>query len=94
MAGTRKTTHAWICRDLSEVCHGNLCRERGVEENTRGAPRDIYKKGEAGWPVPGVQAPYEAPLDAELVIETDSTSLEDSLSAVYEFIAKRLSSAS
>ena len=36
-------------------------REQQRQES-RGAPRDIYKKGEKGWPVPGMNAPYEEPL--------------------------------
>ena len=74
-------------------CSLSTCTERETtRKDTRGAPMDIYTKGDAGWPVPGVGVTYEAPLDPELTIETDSTSLKDALSAVLEFISKKLSS--
>jgi adenylylsulfate kinase len=53
-------------------CPVELCklRERQRTE-THGAPRDIYSKAEAGWPVPGISAPYEEPVNPELLIEVD-----------------------
>lgn len=44
----------------------------------RGAPAGIYAKAKAGWPVPGVAAPYEEPLAPELVIDTDRTGIRES----------------
>jgi len=73
-------------------CSINACTEREtLRKNTHGAPRDIYKKGEAGWPVPGIQAPYEEPLGPELTIETDRASEEEALSIVHKFISEKLS---
>lgn len=72
-------------------CPLPVCAERETaRKEKRGAPEDIYKKGLAGWPVPGVHAPYEEPLTPDLVIEMDKSPLKESLSVVYEFITKRL----
>jgi adenylylsulfate kinase len=73
-------------------CSIEVCASREASRaDTRGAPKDIYKKGRAGWPVPGVQVPYEEPLNPELVIDTDTTSFDSALSLTREFISKRLS---
>ncbi|MCL0035780.1 adenylyl-sulfate kinase [Thermodesulfovibrionales bacterium] len=72
-------------------CSINVCREREASRKyTHGAPEGIYKKGEAGWPVPGVQAPYERPLKPEISIQTDKTTLKDILAIIGEFVSKRL----
>ena len=67
-----------------EVC---IQREQARVE-TREAPRDIYRKGAAGSPVPGVSVPYEEPLRPELVIETDKVSLKDIVQKVEALIAQ------
>jgi adenylylsulfate kinase len=72
-------------------CPLNICSEREMSrKDTRGAPKDIYKKGAAGWPVPGVQVPYEEPLNPEIIIDTDKLSVEDALSIIKKFIKGRL----
>jgi adenylylsulfate kinase len=45
--------------------------------NTHEAPRDIYKKGAAGSPVPGMTVPYEEPLNPEILIDTDKASMDE-----------------
>jgi adenylylsulfate kinase len=55
-------------------------------QQSHGAPRDIYKKGEKGWPVPGVNAPYEEPLDPDIVIDTGQTTVSDAV----ELIRKKI----
>ena len=73
-------------------CSINTCSDReALRKNTYGAPRDIYKKGGAGWPVPGIQAPYEEPLSPEVTIETDRASEKEALSLVHKFISEKLS---
>jgi adenylylsulfate kinase len=67
-----------------EVC---IRREQKRVE-TREAPKDVYKKGAAGWPVPGVSVPYEEPLRPELVVETDKGSLKDIMQKVEALIEK------
>ncbi len=65
-----------------ETC---LQRESGRIE-AHNAPKDIYKKGKEGWPVPGVAAPYEEPLNPEVVIESDKTSVPDAISIILGFL--------
>jgi adenylylsulfate kinase len=70
-------------------CPIEICIRREQERvETREAPKDIYRKGAAGWPVPGVSASYEEPLRPELVVETDKTPLKDMMQNVEELIAR------
>ncbi len=60
-----------------------LCMKREKQRlERREAPKDIYKKGAEGWPVPGMVVPYEEPLNPEIVIDTDKTSLQDSIAKI------------
>ena len=63
-------------------------RERSRRE-TRGAPKDIYLKGKKGWPVPGVNAPYEEPLNPEIAIEC-GTSVKDAVATINVFVTNKL----
>jgi adenylylsulfate kinase len=59
-------------------CPIEVCMQREKRRiEKRGAPEDIYKKGTAGWPVPGISAPYEEPVNPEITIDTDKTSLQE-----------------
>ncbi len=70
-------------------CPLEICMKReGKRLKTHKAPRGIYKKGAKGWPVPGIQAPYEEPLNPELVIETDVVPIEESVRLIKRLIAK------
>ena len=70
-------------------CPIAVCIRREQERvETREAPKDIYRKGAAGSPVPGVSVPYEEPLRPELVLETDKMSIADMLKKVETLIAK------
>ncbi|MEW6109291.1 MAG: adenylyl-sulfate kinase [Nitrospirota bacterium] len=70
-------------------CSVETCAEREMQRReTHGAPKDIYKKGEKGWPVPGVNVPYEEPDNPELVIETEKTSVEETASLINEFLRR------
>jgi adenylylsulfate kinase len=70
-------------------CQMEVCIRREQERfETREAPKDIYRKGAAGWPVPGVSVPYEEPLRPELVMETDKMSIADMLKKVEALIAQ------
>jgi len=70
-------------------CPIEICVRREQERvETREAPKDVYRKGAAGWPVPGVSAPYEEPLRPELVVETDKVSLKNMMQKVEELIAR------
>jgi len=64
-------------------CPIELCIERETSRpETHAAPREIYKKGAAGWPVPGIGVPYEEPLHPEIVIDTESTSIENAVGKI------------
>ncbi len=69
-------------------CPVELCIRRERERlETHGAPRDIYRKGETGWPVPGISAPYEEPVTPELLIEADRTFIPEAVQKVENLIA-------
>lgn len=55
---------------------------------THKAPRGIYKKGAKGWPVPGLNAPYEEPKNPELTIETDVVSVKESAGLIKKLMSK------
>ena len=55
-------------------------------------PKGLYKKARAGI-IPeftGISAPYEAPLKAELVINTDELSVEESAQKILEYLTKNI----
>ena len=55
-------------------------------------PKGHYRKARAGEiaEFTGVSAPYEAPQTADLVIETDKLSIEESLAKLMDFVRARL----
>ncbi len=72
-------------------CTLHVCAERELSRrDSHGAPRGIYAKGQAGWPVPGVQAPYEEPLNPEFIIDTENTSPGDVITKVSEFVSQKM----
>jgi adenylylsulfate kinase len=73
------------------ACSVDECRRRELHRRSaRGAPKDIYKKGERGWPVPGVGAPYEKPLNPEIAIDAENTSIREKVELVSSYIKDRL----
>jgi len=60
-------------------------RERQRQE-TRGAPKDIYKKGQQGWPVPGINVPYEESLSPEIIIDANNTAVDEAVKLIEEKI--------
>jgi adenylylsulfate kinase len=58
--------------------------------DTHSAPPDIYKKGESGWPVPGVNVPYEKPIKPEIEVETTCSSAEDIVALIDDCLRRRL----
>lgn len=74
-------------------CSLEICVERERRrEKTFGAPTEIYEKGLSGrsTTVPGLNVPYEEPLDAEIVVRTDEQSIEDNTQEIYTFILNSL----
>ncbi len=71
-------------------CPLNMCMAREKERlETHGAPKEIYDKGRAGWPVPGIAAPYEEPLNPELIIDTDVTGIKEAVDLIDALISRR-----
>jgi adenylylsulfate kinase len=69
-------------------CPVDICIERESKRtDTLGAPKNIYRKGADGWPVPGVTAPYEEPDSPEVIIENDKTSPEKAAEIIEKAIA-------
>ncbi len=61
-------------REVYLRCNLELCAQREMKRRVRhAAPKDIYRKAQEGWPVPGVNVPYEEPESPELVIDTEKT---------------------
>jgi adenylylsulfate kinase len=79
-------------RGYAEVhlqCPIEICMLREEQRvRTREAPKDIYKKGAAGWPVPGVAAPYEDPVNPEIVVDTEKVPLREIIRMVEEEISR------
>ncbi len=70
-------------------CPVEICMQRERQRlQTYEAPKDIYKKGAEGWPVPGMVVPYEEPINSEVVIESDQTSPEDTIGMIERAIAR------
>ncbi len=70
-------------------CPIELCMQREKQRiETHEAPKDIYQKGAAGWPVPGIGAPYEEPVNPEVVIEADKTPLQDMIKKIEKEISR------
>jgi len=61
-----------------------VCEERD--------PKNLYKKARAGEirEFTGIDAPYEAPVDAEIVVQTHQQSVEESVATILERLLPRL----
>ncbi len=55
-------------------------------------PKNLYKKARAGEikQFTGIDAPYEAPENPEIVVHTDATTINESLAVVLEKLLPRL----
>ncbi|MBI4844001.1 MAG: adenylyl-sulfate kinase [Nitrospirae bacterium] len=78
--GNRRKWRELAKREIPEFyevylkCPIEICVERErARIETHGAPKGIYEKAGRGAPVPGVNAPYEEPLQPDLVIDTEKT---------------------
>jgi len=76
--------------DFKEIylrCPIDICMQRETLRSIQyEAPRGIYQKAKEGWPVPGILAPYEEPLSPELILDTDSMTLQEELIKIKELI--------
>jgi adenylylsulfate kinase len=79
--------------DFSEVyltCGMEECVRREQERRQRrGAPERIYEKGRRGMPVPGVNAPYEPPLGAEVVVDSGALTVDEIVEAIEDRLGLR-----
>lgn len=79
-----------IIPDFLEIylkCPLELCMEREKTRlDTHAAPKEIYNKGKAGWPVPGINIPYEEPEHPELIIDTEKESPVDAAEKIMRLI--------
>lgn len=72
-------------------CPIDICQSREKSRlDTHSAPKDIYKKGFDGEPVPGIIVPYEEPLNPELVIDTGNLKVEESINIAVNFVSHLL----
>lgn len=71
-------------------CPVELCiaREK-ARTDTHSAPKNIYEKGKAGWPVPGINVPYEKPEQPELIIDTEKEPPEEAAEKIVKMIQNR-----
>jgi adenylylsulfate kinase len=77
-------------REVYLRCKKDVCMQREEKRTDRhGAPRDIYKKGAEGWPVPGLTAPYEEPIHPEVTIDTDTTPVEKAVEIIQKEILNK-----
>lgn len=68
-------------------CPIDVCIKREEQRvETLGAPKEIYKKAEAGWPVPGKMVPYEEPENPELVIHTETVPPEEAVERILRML--------
>lgn len=59
-------------------CPLEVCMEREARRKAVFSPKGIYKKSaQTGANVPGVNVPYEEPLDPEIVIDSDKMGLDE-----------------
>jgi adenylylsulfate kinase len=77
---------------FSEVylrCSLEECGKREEQRiETHGAPKDIYRKGKEGWPVPGLTVLYEEPLTPEITIDTERMHVEDAVAFILDFLKR------
>jgi adenylylsulfate kinase len=70
-------------------CPIEVCSEREHKRiDTHEAPKDIYQKGAAGWPVPGITVPYEEPLNPEAVVDAEKTPVDKIIENIQKVIEK------
>jgi len=74
-------------------CPLEVCIERERRRGkTFGAPTEIYERGRDGrsLTVPGLNVPYEEPLDAEIVVKTDEQTIEEYVEELFNFVLNSL----
>lgn len=71
------------------TCSLDMCMKRERRRKAKYAPAGIYKKATTeGATVPGVNVPYEEPLNPEIVVESETLSVKKCAEMVVEFVLK------
>ena len=71
-------------------CSLETCMKRERARIAVHAPAFIYKKAvDEGAPVPGVNVPYEEPLNPEVIVDTEGMSVEACAEKIKEFIVEK-----
>lgn len=71
-------------------CPLELCMEREGTRRAEHAPPGIYAKAtKPGATVPGINVPYEEPMNPEVVVDSETMSVEECAKSVVEFIGRR-----
>ena len=71
-------------------CSLETCMKRERARIAVHAPAFIYKKAvNEGAPVPGVNVPYEEPLNPEVIVDTERMSVEACVDKIKEFIVEK-----
>jgi adenylylsulfate kinase len=71
-------------------CSLDTCMKREWRRTAKHAPAGIYKKSmEQGATVPGVNVPYEEPLNPEVVVDSETMSVKKCAVRIVEFLLKR-----
>lgn len=82
-----------LISDYMEVyleCPVEVCVKREKTRlDTHAAPAGIYEKGKEGWPVPGINVPYEEPDKPELIIDTEKEPLEKAAEKIVRLVKNR-----
>jgi adenylylsulfate kinase len=94
--GNRRIYREWAretIRNFAEVyvqCSLETCIERERSRKAQYAPSGIYARSEKeGARVPGVNVPYEKPLNPEVVVDSERMSVEACAEKVAAFIVER-----
>lgn len=68
-------------------CSLEVCMEREAKRKAAFSPKGIYKKsGQTGATVPGVNVPYEEPLEPEIVVDSDKMTANQGAQKVVDAI--------
>jgi adenylylsulfate kinase len=90
-----RTLARTLIREFGEVyvkCPLELSREREISRKGRLVERDLYRKAEKGeleGGLPGVSSPYEAPLKAEVEVDSDRLTPRESAVKIMQYIRTR-----
>jgi len=68
-------------------CSEDVCIKREkTRRDTHSAPEGIYEKALHGAPVPGINVPYEEPLNPDLIIDSERESPEQAVKKIIKML--------